>query len=473
MVTGTTIVNITDRLNKVVFIKDISSFANKNNYEVYVVGGFVRDLILGRSRNEIDFVIIGDGPKFAEELAHELGVANVNTYKNFGTAHFKLGDYDLEFVGARKESYNRDSRKPIVESATLEEDLSRRDFTINTLAVSLAKKNFGDIIDIFNGLEDIEKKVIKTPLDPMITFDDDPLRIMRAFRFASQLQFSVDEKIIDAAKNLKERLKIVSQERITDEFFKILESPKPSVGLMLLYQSEILEVVFPEIAIMSGVDQRKDHHHKDVMLHTFQVVDNISEATDNVWLRFAALVHDIAKPQTKRFDENVGWTFHGHEELGARMMKSIFKRMKLPMNKLPYIEKLIRLHLRPIALVDDTVTDSAIRRLIVQAGEDLEDLITLCRADITSKNPVKVSRYLNNYERVMEKVREVEEKDKLRAFQSPVRGDKIMEICNIPPSKKVGEIKSAIEEAILEGIIKNDYNEALDYLYKIKDNFLK
>lgn len=473
MVTGTTIVNITDRLNKVVFIKDISSFANKNNYEVYVVGGFVRDLILGRNRNEIDFVIIGDGPKFAEELAHELGVANVNTYKNFGTAHFKLGDYDLEFVGARKESYNRDSRKPIVESATLEEDLSRRDFTINTLAVSLAKKNFGDIIDIFNGLEDIEKKVIKTPLDPMITFDDDPLRIMRAFRFASQLQFSVDEKIIEAAKNLKERLKIVSQERITDEFFKILESPKPSVGLMLLYQSEILEVVFPEIAIMSGVDQRKDHHHKDVMLHTFQVVDNISEATDNVWLRFAALVHDIAKPQTKRFDEKVGWTFHGHEELGARMMKSIFKRMKLPMNKLPYIEKLIRLHLRPIALVDDTVTDSAIRRLIVQAGEDLEDLITLCRADITSKNPVKVSRYLNNYERVMEKVREVEEKDKLRAFQSPVRGDKIMEICNIPPSKKVGEIKSAIEEAILEGIIKNDYNEALDYLYKIKDNFLK
>ena len=473
MVTGTTIVNITDRLNKVVFIKDISSFANKNNYEVYVVGGFVRDLILGRNRNEIDFVIIGDGPKFAEELARELGVANVNTYKNFGTAHFKLGDYDLEFVGARKESYNRDSRKPIVESSTLEEDLSRRDFTINTLAVSLAKKNFGDIIDIFNGLEDIEKKVIKTPLDPMITFDDDPLRIMRAFRFASQLQFSVDEKIIEAAKNLKERLKIVSQERITDEFFKILESPKPSVGLMLLYQSEILEVVFPEIAIMSGVDQRKDHHHKDVMLHTFQVVDNISEATDNVWLRFAALVHDIAKPQTKRFDEKVGWTFHGHEELGARMMKSIFKRMKLPMNKLPYIEKLIRLHLRPIALVDDTVTDSAIRRLIVQAGEDLEDLITLCRADITSKNPVKVSRYLNNYERVMEKVREVEEKDKLRAFQSPVRGDKIMEICNIPPSKKVGEIKSAIEEAILEGIIKNDYNEALDYLYKIKDNFLK
>ncbi len=473
MVNGATLVNIADKLNKVSFLKDISKFAETKNYEVYVVGGFVRDLILERNRNEIDFVIVGDGPKFAEELAKELGVENVNTYKNFGTAHFRLNDFDLEFVGARKESYNKDSRKPIVESATLEEDLSRRDFTINTLAVSIAKKNFGDLIDIFYGLEDIEKKIIKTPLDPMITFDDDPLRIMRAFRFASQLQFSVDDKIINAAKNLKERLKIVSQERITDEFLKILESPKPSVGLMLLYQSEILEVVFPEIAIMSGVDQRKDHHHKDVMLHTFKVVDNISEVTDDVWLRFAALVHDIAKPQTKRFDENVGWTFHGHEELGARMMKSIFKRMKLPMNKLPYIEKLIRLHLRPIALVDDTVTDSAIRRLIVQAGEDLEDLITLCRADITSKNPKKVSRYLNNYEKVMERVREVEEKDKLRAFQSPVRGDEIMKICNIPPSKKVGEIKSAIEEAILEGIIKNDYNEALDYLHKIKDNFLE
>ncbi len=473
MVNGATLVNIADKLNKVSFLKDISKFAETKNYEVYVVGGFVRDLILERNRNEIDFVIVGDGPKFAEELAKELGVENVNTYKNFGTAHFRLNDFDLEFVGARKESYNKDSRKPIVESATLEEDLSRRDFTINTLAVSIAKKNFGDLIDIFYGLEDIEKKIIKTPLDPMITFDDDPLRIMRAFRFASQLQFSVDDKIINATKNLKERLKIVSQERITDEFLKILESPKPSVGLMLLYQSEILEVVFPEIAIMSGVDQRKDHHHKDVMLHTFKVVDNISEVTDDVWLRFAALVHDIAKPQTKRFDENVGWTFHGHEELGARMMKSIFKRMKLPMNKLPYIEKLIRLHLRPIALVDDTVTDSAIRRLIVQAGEDLEDLITLCRADITSKNPKKVSRYLNNYEKVMERVREVEEKDKLRAFQSPVRGDEIMKICNIPPSKKVGEIKSAIEEAILEGIIKNDYNEALDYLHKIKDNFLE
>lgn len=465
--------NLAEKLNTINFLKDISKYASANNYEVYIVGGFVRDLILERERDEIDFVIVGDGPKFAEELAKELNIANVNTYKNFGTAHFKLGDYDLEFVGARKESYNRDSRKPIVQSATLEEDLSRRDFTINTLAVSLRSENFGEVIDKFNGLNDIEQKIIKTPLDPMLTFDDDPLRIMRAFRFASQLQFSVDEKIMSASKELRDRLKIVSQERITDEFLKILASPKPSVGLMLLYDSSILEIIFPEISIMSGVDQRNDHHHKDVMLHTFQVVDNISEATDDVWLRFAALVHDIAKPQTKRFDENVGWTFHGHEELGARMMKGIFKRMKLPFSKLPYIENLIRLHLRPIALVDDTVTDSAIRRLIVQAGENLEDLITLCRADITSKNPKKVSRYLNNYNKVMDKVREVEDKDELRAFQSPVRGEEIMEICNIPPSKKVGEIKTAIEEAILEGKIKNDYEEALRYLYSIKDQFLE
>jgi len=466
-------VNLADKLNKISFLQDISKFVDKNDLDVFIVGGFVRDLILERERNEIDFVIVGDGPKFAEDLANYLDVKNVNTYKNFGTAHFKLDNFDLEFVGARKESYNKDSRKPIVQSASLDEDLSRRDFTINTLAVSLKSENYGEVVNKFDGINDIEQKLIKTPLDPMITFDDDPLRIMRAFRFASQLQFSVDENIIEAAKVLNDRLKIVSQERITDEFLKILESPKPSVGLMLLYKSTVLDTVFPEIAIMSGIDQRKDHHHKDVMLHTFQVIDNISEVTDDVWLRFAALVHDIAKPQTKRFDENVGWTFHGHEELGARMMKTIFKRMKLPLNKLSYIENLIRLHLRPIALVDDTVTDSAIRRLVVQAGENLEDLITLCRADITSKNPKKVSRYLNNYNKVMEKVREVEEKDKLRAFQSPVRGEEIMKICNIPPSKKVGLIKSAIEEAILEGIIKNDYDEALEYLLKIKDTILR
>ena len=309
-------------------------------------------------------------------------------------------------------------------------------------------------------------------MDPLKTFDDDPLRIMRAFRFASQLNFSVDESILKAAKQMKDRLSIVSQERITDEFIKILSSPKPSVGIKLLYDSEVLQIIFPEIAVMAGVDQRKDYHHKDVFLHTCMVVDNISKETNNVWLRFAALVHDIAKPPTKKFIEGTGWTFHGHEELGARMMKKIFLRMKLPLHQLGYIEKLIRLHLRPIALAKEEVTDSAIRRFIVEAGEDLEDLITLCRADITSKNPVKVEQYLGNYERVMQKVRDVKERDKLREFQSPVRGEEIMKVCNLKPSKQVGEIKKAIEEAILDGKIGNNYEEAYNYLMQIKDNIL-
>jgi len=328
------------------------------------------------------------------------------------------------------------------------------------------------LIDTYNGLNDIENKIIRTPLDPLETFNDDPLRILRAFRFATQLNFSADEKIIGAANQLKERLRIVSQERITDEFLKILSSPRPSTGLKLLYKSGVLEIIFPEISNLAGVEQRKDYHHKDVFLHTCKVVDNISKETENIWLRFAALVHDIAKPQTKKFIEGIGWTFHGHEELGARMMKSIFKRMKLPFTKLDYVEKLIRLHLRPIALVSEEVTDSAIRRLIVSAGEDLEDLITLCRADITSKQPVKVAKYLENYEMVMNKVREVEEKDKLKAFQSPVRGETIMEVCNLSPSKKVGEIKKAIEEAILDGKIGNNYEEAYQYLLEIKDKYL-
>jgi poly(A) polymerase len=316
-------------------------------------------------------------------------------------------------------------------------------------------------------------EIIKTPLDPNITFNDDPLRIMRAIRFASQLDFEVDGQVLEAIKKLAERLKIISQERITDEFLKILASPKPSIGLMLLYNTNVMQVIFPEVADLAGVDQRKDHHHKDVLIHTCMVVDNIAKVSDNLWLRFAALVHDIAKPQTKKFIDEIGWTFHGHEEIGARMMEGIFHRMKLPLNKLDYVSKLIRLHLRPIALVDEIVTDSAIRRLIVAAGEDLEDLITLCRADITSKDIKKVSKYLSNYEKVMAKVKEVEEKDKLRAFQSPVRGDEIMRICEIPPSRKVGEIKRAIEEAILDGKIRNNYEEAYLYLLQIKDEFLR
>jgi tRNA nucleotidyltransferase/poly(A) polymerase len=462
-----------EELSKYTFISKATEIAEEMKLYVFIVGGFVRDLILNRERDEIDFLVIGNGPDFASKYAESLGINKISIFKNFGTAHFRIDDFDLEFVGARKESYDRKSRKPFVTTGTFDEDISRRDFTINTLAVSVNKLDFGQVIDKYNGIEDLSKKLIKTPIDPLITFNDDPLRIMRAYRFAAQLNFMIDDSINVAANKLRERLKIVSQERITDEFFKILSSPAPSIGLKLLFYSGVMEIIFPEIAKLSGVDQRNDFHHKDVFLHTCQVVDNISKVTENVWLRFAALVHDIAKPQTKKFVEDIGWTFHGHEEIGARNMKSIFKKLKLPNNKLEYVEKLVRLHLRPIALAKEEVTDSAIRRLIVSAGEDLEDLITLCRADITSKNQDKVSKYLDNYEKVMKKVWEVEEKDKLRAFQSPVRGEEIMKICNLKPSKKVGEIKSAIEDAILDGKIGNNYEEAYNYLIKIKEQFNK
>ncbi len=463
--------NFKNQLKKYSFLTKASELSKSYNLDLYLVGGFVRDIILNRDREEMDFLVVGNGPDFAQHLANSLGVKEVSIYKNFGTAHFMYNGIALEFVGARKESYSRNSRNPIVEVGTLEDDIRRRDFTINTLAVSLNEKNYGELLDKFNGREDIENKLIRTPLDPDQTFDDDPLRIMRAFRFASQLVFEVDPSILKSAGSMAERLKIVSQERITDEFLKILASPKPSIGLKLLFESGVMRIIFPEIHNLAGVEQRKDYHHKDVFYHTCIVVDNIATMSEDVWLRFAALVHDIAKPLTKRFVEGTGWTFHGHEELGARMMKSIFNRMKLPLTSLEYIEKLVRLHLRPIALVDEEVTDSAIRRLIVSADEDLDDLIALCRADITSKNPSKVSRYLENYEIVMQKVKDVRERDQLRAFQSPVRGEVIMKVCNIPPSKLVGEIKTAIEEAILDGKIANNYKEAFEYLLRIKDDF--
>jgi len=465
-------ISFKEELGKYNFIQTASFLAEEMKVDLFAVGGYIRDLILARKRNEIDFLVIGNGTDFASNLAEALGIYQISIFKNFGTAHFRYHDFDLEFVGARKESYDKNSRKPEVASASFDEDISRRDFTINTLAVSLNKNNFGELIDKYNGVLDIGNRLIKTPIDPIVTFDDDPLRIMRAYRFASQLDFNVAPEINSAAESLRERLRIVSQERITDEFLKILSSPKPSIGLKLLFNSKIMEIIFPEVANLYGVDQRKDFHHKDVFLHTCQVVDNVAKVSDNVWLRFAALMHDIAKPQTKKFVEGTGWTFHGHEELGARMMKSIFKKLKLPLTKLDYIEKLVRLHLRPIALAKEEVTDSAIRRFIVSAGEDLEDLISLCRADITSKNQDKVNKYLENYEIVMKKVWEVEEKDKLRAFQSPVRGDEIMKICSIPPSKKVGIIKSAIEDAILDGKIGNNYEEAFKYLLEIKDRYL-
>lgn len=464
---------INEEISKLPFLKEISIFAKKKSTEVYIVGGFVRDKILRREKNEIDFLVVGDGVEFAKDLGKALNVQNITVFRNFGTSHFQYEGYNLEFVGSRKESYSESSRNPEVTQGTFSDDIQRRDFTINTLAVSLNSINYGEIIDIFDGLEDINEGLIKTPLDPMKTFEDDPLRIMRAFRFATQLKFKLSESSLKAVEEMRERLSIISQERITEEFMKILSSPQPSIGLILMYQTKVLEIVFPEIYNLGGVDQRRDHLHKDVFYHTCKVVDNIALVTENVWLRFAALVHDIAKPQTKKYDIETGWTFHGHEEAGARMMNNLLRRMKLSLQKLEYIKKLVRLHLRPIALAKEEVTDSAIRRLIVEADEDLDDLIVLCRADITSKNPEKVTTYLSNYDRVMQRVIDVKEKDKLRSFQSPVRGETIMQVCGLSPSKTVGLIKSDIEEAILDGRIGNNYEEAYNYMLKIKDDYIK
>jgi poly(A) polymerase len=458
----------------------IAALARNNGLETYLVGGYVRDKIMGITSNDVDIVVIGDAIGFAELIAENFGIKLNAVYRKFGTALLILEDnIKIEFASARKESYRKDSRKPDVTLSDLEDDLSRRDFTVNALAVSMDKENYGEIIDRFEGLKDIKRKLLRTPLDPEKTFEDDPLRMMRAARFASQLNFNIEKNTFDAICKMKDRLVIppgepgvVSQERITDEFFKILASPKPSIGLKLLQKSGLMKIILPEVYEMEGVDQRKDYHHKDVFYHTLQVVDNISEKTDSVWLRFTALMHDIAKPATKKFVEGTGWTFHGHEDIGAKWQKKIFTRMKLPMDKLSYIEKLISLHLRPIALAEANVTDSAIRRLIFEAGDDISDLMTLCRADITSKDPNKIKTYLGNFARVEKRMTEVEERDRIRNFQSPVRGEEIMSICNIPPSKTVGILKSRIEEAILDGIIPNEHDAALEYLYKIKDEVL-
>lgn len=454
---------------------EIKEFAAKTNSEAYIVGGFVRDFILGRNLDDIDIdiMIIGDAVHFAKEFSDTFKYHLNAVYKNFGTALIMVGDRKIEFATSRKESYHRNSRKPNVEAGSLKEDLSRRDFTINALAVNLNTPK--EIIDLFDGIKDIENKVIRTPLEPDKTFFDDPLRIMRAIRFASKLNFTINDETLKSISDNKKRLiddEVVSQERITTEFLQILETQKPSVGLNYMYLTGVMDIVFPEISNLAGVDQRSDFHHKDVFYHTLEVVDNIAEMTDKLWLRFTALTHDIAKPKTKKFIEGVGWTFHGHEELGARMMKKIFSRMKFPANKLEYVEKLIRLHLRPAALANQESTDSAIRRLAAEAGEELEDLLTLCRADITSKNLYKVQKYISNFDFVEKRILEVQEKDNLRNFQSPVRGDEIMKICKLSPSKLVGILKSKIEEAILDGIIPNEYDAALKYLYDIKDEII-
>jgi putative nucleotidyltransferase with HDIG domain len=455
----------------------IGQIADDAGIQAYVVGGFVRDILLGRANNrDIDITVVGDGVAFAKRVANEFTDSRLSVYEKFRTALVEIGQLKIEFVGARKESYRSDSRNPVTEEGTLEEDLSRRDFTINALAVKINPNSLGEIVDLFHGLDDLESRILRTPLDPVVTFEDDPLRMMRSARFASQLEFMVVPEAMQAMHDMRDRISIVSQERISDEFVKIMASKAPSFGINILYETEVLDIVFPEIAQLGGVDLVtegvQEYAHKDVYKHTMRVLDNMAEMSDNVWLRFAALLHDVAKPKTKAFREGIGWTFYGHDHVGARWVQKIFRRMKLPMEAAKYVEKLVRLHMRPMALVDEGVTDSAVRRVLFEAGEEIDDLLTLCRADITSKNPRLIKKYQTNYDLVAEKMLEVEAKDKMRSFQSPVRGEEIMAICQLPPSKTVGILKTAIEEAIIEGEIPNEYEAAKGFLLAIKDKIV-
>jgi poly(A) polymerase len=453
-------------------LKRIGRVADRESIAAYVVGGYVRDHLLGKQVKDTDIVVIGNGVEFAKKVARDFCRTNLILFENFGTAMLPLDDRKLEFVGARKESYSKNSRKPQVEGGTLDDDLLRRDFTVNTMAASLNAKTYGQLIDLFEGQIDLRAGILRTPLDPEITFDDDPLRIMRAMRFSAQLGFIIDPHVLEAAGKMAKRLAIVSQERISDEFLKILSSSRPSVGLQMMYDSGVMEIVFPEIAQMAGVDQRKDYHHKDVFRHTLQVVDKVADVSDNLWLRMVALLHDIAKPKTKVFVPGTGWTFHGHEDLGARMVKKIFQRMRFPLEHAPYIEKLIHLHLRPQALVDDGVTDSAVRRLLFEAGNDIDDLMALCRADITSKNQKLIAQVKQNYDLVIKKMAEVEEKDRIRNWQPPLHGEEIMLVCGLTEGPMVGVLKDKITDAILDGTIPNEHDAAVQYLFSIKDSIL-
>lgn len=460
--------NLKSSLDKHSIFQVISEAAAELGMDAYVVGGYVRDLLLNRPSKDIDFVTVGSGIELAKLCAKKLGEKRVSIFKNFGTASIVTKDFDLEFVGARKESYNRDSRNPIVEDGTLEDDQNRRDFTINAMAISLNASNYGELIDPFDGQRDLKSKILRTPLEPSITFSDDPLRMMRAIRFASQLAFDIEPDTYDGLVVNASRIEIVSRERIADELNKIILSKTPSYGFKLLFQCGLLKLIFPEMVELHGVDTREGKSHKDNFYHTLQVLDNVSKYTDDLWLRWAAILHDIAKPPTKRFHPKVGWTFHGHEDKGARMVPGIFKRLKLPLNdKMSYVQKLVRLHLRPIALVKDNITDTALRRLLFEAGDDIEDLMKLCRADITSKNDLKVKKYLANFSKVEKKMRQVEEKDSVRNFQPPVSGEQIMKEYNIPPGRVIGEIKEEIKEAILEGQIQNDKQEAYELMKRI------
>ena len=449
--------------------KIISQASAELKIESYVIGGFVRDLLLERGEHkDIDVVAAGSGIELAKKVSSLLDhKPKVQIFKNYGTAMLHAFDMEIEFVGARKESYNLDSRKPVVEDGTLEDDQDRRDFTINALALSLTENNFGELLDPFNGLEDLKSKLIKTPLDPDITYSDDPLRMMRAIRFATQLNFKIETESLEAITRNKDRIKIISGERIVEEINKILLSEKPSVGFALLHKSKLLPIIMPQLTALEGIEEIEGQRHKDNFWHTLEVVDNISENTDNLWLRWAALLHDIGKAPTKKFHKKIGWTFHGHEFVGAKMVYKLFKHMRLPLNeKMKYVQKLVLMSSRPIVIADENVTDSAVRRLVFDAGEEIEDLMTLCEADITTKNPKRFKKYHNNFKKVRIKIKEVEERDHVRNFQPPVSGEEIMETFNLKPSREIGIIKDAIKEAILEGEIANDYEAARNYMLK-------
>ena len=448
--------------------KVASEIVTEKKVEAYVIGGFVRDLLLDRPSKDIDIVVVGSGLDLAKACAEKLRVKKVSTFERFGTAHFRYKDLEVEFVGARKESYRSDSRKPSIEDGSLRDDQNRRDFSINALALNLHKDHFGELIDPFNGRVDLYKKIIRTPLEPAKTYSDDPLRMMRAIRFATQLDFKIENKSLEAIAENAHRLEIISRERIVTELNKIILSDTPSRGFKLLYSTKLLHQFFPEMIALQGIETRDGKSHKDNFYHTLEVLDNISENTPNLWLRWSALLHDIAKPATKRFDTKVGWTFHGHEDLGARMVPKIFKRLKLPLDaKMKYVQKLVRLHLRPISLVKGFVTDSAVRRLLFEAGDDIDDLMVLCNADITSKNEFKVKKYKKNFATVKEKLIAVEEKDRIRNFQPPVSGELIMKTFGLEPCEEIGTIKSKIKDAILEGVIANNKEEAYQFMLEI------